>query len=526
MQNSARGLEWGFTVPGSARRIVVLLALIALPFIGAGISQPAERPPDTMEARLRACAACHGEQGQGTDNDYFPRLAGKPAGYLMNQLVAFRDGRRRYPPMNYLLEYHARLVPAADRGLLLRHCARRLPPPATADVSSGILARGQAIVTHGDPARGVPACSGCHGPTLTGMEPAIPGLVGLHAQLHQRATGRIPLRHAHRPRAGLHATGCRQPDRERRDRRRRLARVPPAPADPSPVPHGSLADAAGVRQRTELSRGERHAQCHLVGHRSARVLLPIGGCRLALGQDAALLAKGEYLARAGDCIACHTNPGGALFAGGLAMPTPFGTLYSSNITPDRDTGIGTWTADQFYAALHTGRFPDGGLMYPAMPYGSYTKVTRADSDAIYAYLRSVPPVHQPNRPHDLRFPYDNRSLILGWRTLFFNEGEYQPDPTKSAEWNRGAYLVEGLGHCGDVSHADQCAGRQLAVAGVPGRPDPDAELVRAVADLQQGGRPRRLEHRGDRAICCAPACRIAAPSMGRWRKSCSTACNI
>ena len=170
--------------------------------------------------------------------------------------------------------------------------------------------------------------------------------------------------------------------------------------------------------------------------------------RSAHGQDAALLAKGEYLARAGDCIACHTNPGGALFAGGLAMPTPFGTLYSSNITPDRETGIGTWTADQFYAALHTGRFPDGGLMYPAMPYGSYTKVTRADSDAIYAYLRSVPPVHQPNRPQDLRFPYDNRSLILGWRTLFFNEGEYQPDPTKSAEWNRGAYLVEGLAHCG------------------------------------------------------------------------------
>ena len=97
--------------------------------------------------------------------------------------------------------------------------------------------------------------------------------------------------------------------------------------------------------------------------------------------------------------------------------------------------------------MHDGRFPDGGLIYPAMPFGSYTKVTRADSDAIFAYLRSVPPVHQPNRPHDLRFPYNNRSLILGWRTLFFTEGEYKPDPTKSAEWNRGAYLVQGLGHC-------------------------------------------------------------------------------
>lgn len=177
-------------------------------------------------------------------------------------------------------------------------------------------------------------------------------------------------------------------------------------------------------------------------------LLQTGTTGSARGQDAAVIAKGEYLARAGDCIACHTNPGDALFAGGLPMPTPFGTIYSSNITPDRETGIGVWTADEFYAGLHTGRFPDGGLMYPAMPFGSYTKVTRTDSDAIYAYLRSVPPVHQPNRPQDLRFPYNNRSLILGWRTLFFEEGEYNPDATKSAEWNRGAYVVEGLGHCG------------------------------------------------------------------------------
>jgi mono/diheme cytochrome c family protein len=140
--------------------------------------------------------------------------------------------------------------------------------------------------------------------------------------------------------------------------------------------------------------------------------------------DASLISKGEYLARAGDCIACHTAPEGKLFAGGLAMPTPFGTLYTSNITPDRETGIGTWTADQFYATMHVGRFPDGGLLYPAMPFGSYTKVTRADSDAIFAYLQTVPPVRQPNRPQDLKFPVNNRSLILGWRTLFFKEGEY------------------------------------------------------------------------------------------------------
>lgn len=160
------------------------------------------------------------------------------------------------------------------------------------------------------------------------------------------------------------------------------------------------------------------------------------------------VARGEYLARAGDCIACHTAPEGSLFAGGRAMPTPFGTLYSSNITPNPETGIGKWTADDFYGTMHNGRFPDGGLIYPAMPFASYTKVTRADSDAIFAYLKTIPSVNQKNRPHDLRFPYDNRQLILGWRTLYFTEGEYKNDATKSAEWNRGAYLVEGLGHCG------------------------------------------------------------------------------
>ena len=160
------------------------------------------------------------------------------------------------------------------------------------------------------------------------------------------------------------------------------------------------------------------------------------------------MTKGEYLARAGDCIACHTAREGKTFAGGLPMKTPFGTLYTSNITPDPQTGIGTWTSDQFYQMMHNGRFPDGGLVYPAMPFASYTKVTREDSDAIYAYLRSIPPVKQMNRPHDLKFPFNNRSLIIGWRTLFFKEGEYKPDPTKSADWNRGAYLVEGLGHCG------------------------------------------------------------------------------
>jgi mono/diheme cytochrome c family protein len=161
----------------------------------------------------------------------------------------------------------------------------------------------------------------------------------------------------------------------------------------------------------------------------------------------AQIERGRYLAQAGDCIACHTVPGQRIFSGNRPMPTPFGTLYAPNITPDTRTGIGSWTADEFYRMMHTGRSRDGSLLYPAMPFASYTKVTREDTDAIFAYLRSVPPVTQPNRAHELRFPYNNRSLLIGWRTLYFQEGEYQPDRSKSAEWNRGAYLVQGLGHC-------------------------------------------------------------------------------
>ena len=160
-----------------------------------------------------------------------------------------------------------------------------------------------------------------------------------------------------------------------------------------------------------------------------------------------IISRGEYLARVGDCIACHTPPGGKPFSGSRAMPTPFGNLYASNITPDDETGIGQWTADDFYRMMQKGISRDGSLLYPAMPFASYTKVTREDSDAIYAYLMSVEPVRQKSRPHELRFPFNRRNLLVGWRTLYFKEGEYVPDPKQSAQWNRGAYLVEGLGHC-------------------------------------------------------------------------------
>lgn len=159
------------------------------------------------------------------------------------------------------------------------------------------------------------------------------------------------------------------------------------------------------------------------------------------------IARGAYLARAGDCIACHTARGGAVYAGGRALNTPFGRFYGPNLTPDADTGIGGWSADDFWNALHNGVAPDGRLLYPAFPYTNYTKVTRPDSDALYAYFRSLAPRRQPNRPHELNFPYNQQMLLSGWRLLYFTPGEYAAQPARGLEWNRGAYLVEGLGHC-------------------------------------------------------------------------------
>ena len=175
--------------------------------------------------------------------------------------------------------------------------------------------------------------------------------------------------------------------------------------------------------------------------------LPNNPNAVAANATTQVINRGEYLARAGDCVACHTTPNGKAFAGGRPMATPFGALYVPNITPDDDTGIGKWTAEDFYRMMHKGVSKDGTLLYPAMPFASYTKVTRADSDAIFSYLMSVTPVKQQNRPHELQFPFNNRDLLLGWRTLYFREGEYQAAARQSVEWNRGAYLVQGLGHC-------------------------------------------------------------------------------
>ena len=163
--------------------------------------------------------------------------------------------------------------------------------------------------------------------------------------------------------------------------------------------------------------------------------------------DANLIARGAYLASAGNCMACHTARGGERYAGGLGIATPFGTVFTSNLTPDAGTGLGNWSAADFWRALHNGRSKSGRLLYPAFPYTSYTRVTREDSDAMFAYLRSLPAVTQANQPHALRFPYQSQAALAVWRALYFSPGAYQTDASRNPEWNRGAYLVTGLGHC-------------------------------------------------------------------------------
>ncbi|STQ47100.1 cytochrome c [Ewingella americana] len=164
---------------------------------------------------------------------------------------------------------------------------------------------------------------------------------------------------------------------------------------------------------------------------------------------AAQIKHGEYLARAGDCAACHTAPGGKPFAGGLKMMTPVGAIYASNITPDKLTGIGSYSEQDFSRALRQGIAQDGHHLYPAMPYPSFNKITDSDTRDLYLYFtQQVVPVAQTNRPSDIPFPLNIRWPLAVWNQVFLQQKPYYSDPKQTANWNRGAYLVQGLGHCG------------------------------------------------------------------------------
>jgi mono/diheme cytochrome c family protein len=201
---------------------------------------------------------------------------------------------------------------------------------------------------------------------------------------------------------------------------------------------------------------------------------------IAADPEADAIARGAYLANAADCEACHTDRehGGQPYAGGRALATPFGTFYSPNITPDPQTGISRWSDEQFLRALRDGVHSDGANYLPVFPYPSFTKVTDADARAIKAYLFSVPAVRQANRTHDVSFPLSWRFLQDGWKLLFFSPGPFRPAPNRSEAYNRGAYLVTALAHCGECHTPRNWFGATKPDRFLAGNPDgPDGKKV-------------------------------------------------
>ncbi|HEX3396870.1 MAG TPA: cytochrome c [Steroidobacteraceae bacterium] len=208
-----------------------------------------------------------------------------------------------------------------------------------------------------------------------------------------------------------------------------------------------IASAAAILGVVGLAVGQMPA---LPAHPSSAVtpqgllILPVSD----RAPNAAQLRRGQYLVAAGDCLSCHLRDGGEPFAGGLGLNTPFGVIYTSNITPDRATGIGAWSSEQFYRAMHDGKGAQREDLYPAFPYPWFRRASREDDDAIFAYLMSLPAVNYTPPKNDLAFPLNFRSFVGAWNLLFLDSHDIQSDPQQSAEWNRGAYLVNGLGHCG------------------------------------------------------------------------------
>jgi len=168
-----------------------------------------------------------------------------------------------------------------------------------------------------------------------------------------------------------------------------------------------------------------------------------------LADTADRIKRGEYLARTADCVACHTAEGGEPFVGGLPFKTPMGTLYSANITPDKETGIGKWSDEEFMRALREGKGKHGENLYPAMPYTSYTLITDEDVQLIKDYLFSLPPVKRRDQKDEMTFPFNVRQGLSAWKLIDFDNRRFQPDDKMDDSWNRGAYLVEALGHCGE-----------------------------------------------------------------------------
>ena len=397
-----------------------------------------------MGQRARACTVCHGDQGRAGPDGYYPRLAGKPAAYLYQQLVNFRSGRRHYAPMAALL---TNLDDAYLHALADYFSAQTVPYPAPkpTTLSAAENESGRKLVSEGNKAQRVPACTQCHGLQLTGVNPDNPGLLGLpvdyiNAQIGSWRTGR------------------------------RSTATPDCMATVAKRLTAAEVNAAARWLASQPVPLDAHAADHKPPPSQDTLELKCAELATAQTAPAVLEPRGAYLARLGNCANCHTARGGAPFAGGRAVDTPFGAVFSSNITSDPVFGIGAWSTDDFWRALHHGEAKDGRLLYPAFPYTSYTHISRADADALFAFLKTVPAQPLANQSHQLRWPMNTQIALRVWRVLFFNPASTettavsQSATAANAAYARGAYLVEGLGHC------VECHGARNALGALSGAP--------------------------------------------------------
>jgi cytochrome c553 len=469
-----------------------------------GLEPKPHRVPDTLAQRLLACTGCHGAEGRASNEGYLPRIAGKPAGYLYNQLINFREGRR---PNAAMVRLVAPLSPAYLRQIAQHFAAQEVPYPSpqTRSAPADVLAAGERLAREGDSTRQLPACAACHGKSLMGMQPATPGLLGLPRDyvVSQLGAWRTGSRRALTPDCMAHVAQALTPADIHAVSTWLSTQSAPSDARPAAAPVAALPLSCGGAGESQAGDTLPRADAAM----AARV--PVGAAAkpstataTATATAAAAITaastnpvtRGAYLARLGNCAGCHTAPGGAPYAGGLGLGTPFGTLYAGNLTPDLKTGIGTWTAEDFWRALHEGRAKDGRALYPAFPYTSTTLTTREDADDLFAYLRSLTAVSRVNTAHSLRFPYNTPAALWLWRSLFFREGRYQADSKQSAEWNRGAYLVQGLGHCAECHAPRNAWGAMQGAAPLAGGLMPVQRWwAPSLVDAAQGGVNGRIE---------------------------------
>ncbi|MGH1358220.1 MAG: c-type cytochrome [Burkholderiaceae bacterium] len=425
------------------------------------VTTPIESNQQLMARRALACTGCHGKQGVATASGYFPRIAGKPAGYLLNQLRHFRSGQRQFEGMNRLV----RDLPDAYLAQFARYFESLqlpYPEPIAVELPPQAHQRAVALINDGDPDIGVPACVSCHGKSLTGVYPSTPGLLGLPRDyvIAQFGAWQNGLRQAGSP-------DCMAKISHRLKPGDVVALADwlagqPIPADSRPNP----STAVGSATKPSLSCAAE---------------TPGTIVKTTSSSSTGAIEHGHYLTLLGNCAGCHDQARSGILAGGDPIQTPFGTVFGSNISADRTVGIGRWSKAQFTTAMTLGRSPDGASLNPVFPYQFFNRMTHADIDAIYDWLRTGPASDKPNRQHELRFPYGTEIALNLWRWLFTDLKaiprlpDWPPSETVSSSpspsLERGRYLVDSVMHCnachgrrnflGAFKHADRRGGQQL-----------------------------------------------------------------